>query len=159
MTWGFAKTKHLWGLFGVLRPFTTANFCHFLQNRDMVWAASACSGLLWRDLWEVLWEWMRKSLLGKRCDSPIGRALRKFACDSARRKRMRKSPTTQARWKWVRERSLRLGMMSAIGDELFDWIRWVRLKESRFIVRISARQQRTAPCLSRKKQGAVRLDV
>ena len=43
----------------------------------------------------VLWEWTRKSLLGKRCDSPIGRALRKFACDSARRKRMRKSPTTQ----------------------------------------------------------------
>ena len=28
----------------------------------------------------------RKSLLGKRCDSPIGRALRKFACNSARGK-------------------------------------------------------------------------
>ena len=38
----------------------------------MVWAASARSGLPWRDLWEVLWEWTRKSLLGKRCDSPIG---------------------------------------------------------------------------------------
>lgn len=60
---GFAKTKHLWGLFGVLRPFTTANFCHFLQNRDMVWAALARSGLPWRDLWGVLWEWTRKSLL------------------------------------------------------------------------------------------------
>ena len=57
----------------------------------MVWAASARSGLPWRDLWEVLWEWTRKSLLGKRCDSPIGRALRKFACDSARRKRVRKA--------------------------------------------------------------------
>ena len=34
-----------------------------------------------------------------------------------------------------------------------------RMGMDRFIVRISARQQRTAPCLSRKKQGAVRLDV
>ena len=32
MTWGFVKKKHLWGLFGVLRPFTTANFCHFLAK-------------------------------------------------------------------------------------------------------------------------------
>lgn len=88
---GFCKNEASLGLFGVLRPFTTANFCHFLQNRDMVWAASARSGLPWRDLWEVLWEWTRKSLLGKRCDSPIGRALRKFACNSAHRKRVRKA--------------------------------------------------------------------